>query len=320
MIDDRELSLAGAALHNRFGATLAARFGHELPKRVAAIAASWALRVEAILDSGATAVVLAVTAADGKPCVLKLSPDAPFLERQVSMLEHLDGTERVPRVLRSTQGAALMERVTPGTPLRGGDDLPTAHGWALLLRDLHGSEPGGVPDTLSARCEEMLARIGDRRSMPAVRGLVPEGTWSAVVRLCRDLSGAGEDEAVIHGDLHLGNVLKSSQRGLVAIDPKLRVGDRCFDMVDFVIARGDPGEMSGRARDLAVLASVDADRLLAWSAVNAVVTAVSRRWRHGAERRGHELVSFAVATIEADRWRAGHVPKGTPRDMSLPTQ
>lgn len=301
MIDARELALAGAALHDRFGVQVASRFGQSLPARVTGLAATWALDVGPVLDSGATSVVLAVTTTDGEPCVLKLSPDAPFLQRQVTMLERLGRTGRVPRVLRSGPGAVLMERIVPGTPLRGGDDLPTEHAWALLLHDLHGAGRESVPDSLGARCEEMFVRIGSRRAQPNVRAHVPDGTWATAVDLCRELVGARADQAVVHGDLHLGNVLTSTRRGLIAIDPKLCVGDRCFDMVGYVVAQGGTDEMSARARALARLTDVDTDRLLAWSAVNAVVTAVSRLARYGPEPRCDELLSFAAARIDASR-------------------
>jgi streptomycin 6-kinase len=41
---------------------------------------------------------------------------------------------------------------------------------------------------------------------------------------------------LLHGDLHLGNVLDGGpSRGLVAIDPKACLGDPCFDAVDYVV-------------------------------------------------------------------------------------
>nr|WP_225882432.1 aminoglycoside phosphotransferase family protein [Streptomyces aureocirculatus] len=48
----------------------------------------------------------------------------------------------------------------------------------------------------------------------------------------RATAGDGSDHRLLHGDLHLGNVLDGGQRGLMAIDPKACAGDPCFDAVD----------------------------------------------------------------------------------------
>jgi streptomycin 6-kinase len=67
---------------------------------------------------------------------------------------------------------------------------------------------------------------------------------------------------LLHGDLHLCNVLDAGDRGLVAIDPRACVGDPAVDAVDFAYAFPDLRE--GIERMAAV---VDGDRLAAWCAV-----------------------------------------------------
>lgn len=296
-VTPEELVRASADLADRFGAERAAAFGAVLPGLVADLSARWEVSVERLYPSGATSVVLAAQDRSGAPAVLKLSPDAPFLDRQVGMLRHLDSTGRVPGVLRqdAAAGAVLLERVEPGDTL---DSLratpPTARQWADLLADLHGTPTDGVPDRLSDRCDDMFQRIGARQRQPAVREQVSDVLWEASVAECRELLRTDGEQVTIHGDLHLGNVLAAGDRGLVVIDPKLCVGDRCFDMVDFVATGASPQEMAARAAELAPLVDMDLDRLLRWSRVNAVVTAISRLTWHPPNARSAALLEFGA--------------------------
>lgn len=295
MITDVDLVREGTALSDRFGEDRAATFGARLPDLVVELTDRWGLTPEGMLPSGASSVVLAVADSTGAPAALKISPDAPFLGRQAGMLRHLAPTGRVPLVLEEAPayGAILMERVEPSRTL---DDArgtpPTPAEWADLLVDLHATSTDGITDLLRQRCEDMFRRIGARQATERVAAHVSREVWGRAVEDCLSLLETDREEVVIHGDLHLGNVLRSD-RGLVVIDPKLCVGDRCFDMVDFVVVAGSAEQMTARALELAPLVDIDPDRLLRWSRVNAVVTAISRTAWSGPDDWTATLLDFA---------------------------
>jgi streptomycin 6-kinase len=75
---------------------------------------------------------------------------------------------------------------------------------------------------------------------------------------------------VVHGDLHPGNVLRTHDaRGVVAIDPRPAVGDRHFDLVDWVLTPEviDKHVLQSRLDTLhAAIPVLDRDRTRAWSA------------------------------------------------------
>lgn len=296
MSTDEDLVREGSALDDRFGVERATEFGRQLPAVVADLARRWQLVRDGPLSTGATSVVVPVRTVPGDPAVLKISPDSQFLARQGAMLRHLALTGRVPAVLEedAATGALLLERVLPDRTL---DDSratsPTPTEWASLLRDLHGTTTEGVTDLLRQRCEDMFRRIGARQASEQVSAHVPRELWGHAVQECLALLETDREQVVIHGDLHLGNVLRSATRGLVAIDPRLCVGDRCFDMVDYVVISGTADQMAQRALELSPLVGADPDRLLRWSRVNAVVTAISRTAWNGPDDWTATLLEFA---------------------------
>jgi streptomycin 6-kinase len=109
-----------------------------------------------------------------------------------------------------------------------------------------------------------------------------------------DLLATPWPTTLLHGDLHLGNVLDGGPRGLVAIDPKACVGDRCWDAVDYVLAgAGRRDGIEYRLHALSTEASIDTDRLYAWSRVVAAATAIPALRHGGQERVVDELLALA---------------------------
>ena len=90
----------------------------------------------------------------------------------------------------------------------------------------------------------------------------------------RTLLSAPHDVAVLHGDLHHGNVLDFGDRGWLAIDPKGLIGERGFDYANLfcnpdlsnpvppIATR--PDVFASRVALVAGLAGLERDRLLSW--------------------------------------------------------
>ncbi len=54
--------------------------------------------------------------------------------------------------------------------------------------------------------------------------------------LARELTASTGDYGLVHGDLHLSNILDGGPaRGLVAIDPRPSCGDRTWDAIDIAL-------------------------------------------------------------------------------------
>jgi streptomycin 6-kinase len=256
----------------RFGPSVA-EWCARVPEQAAEVAARWDLTLGEVMPPGASSVVVACRRGDAS-LALKLSPDAVFLAGQASVLRHFAPSGRVPAVLAEADGAVLLEAVHPGTPA---DELPTPPSpqeWADLATALHVVPSGGGHWlTLRARCEESYARIGRRLADPAVAVHISEQTWTRALDRCRALLGT-QPEVLLHGDLHLGNVLDGSGT-LVAIDPRPCVGDPCYDVVDYALAAAGREGVTRRATDVAKAAALDPDRLHEWCRALAPMVAIA---------------------------------------------
>jgi streptomycin 6-kinase len=243
-------------------------------------------------------VVLYCSRAGGAGAVLKLSPDAGFLADQAAMLRLFAPSGKVPAVLAvdAAAGAVLLEPVEPGTGADELPDPPSPQAWGDLIRALHraAAPPPGFPRDLRGRCDEFFARIGRRLAEPPIgRQVRPADLDRGASRYDRLLASAPV-QVLLHGDLHLGNVLDGGPaRGLDAIDPRACVGDPCFDAVDYALDGAGRDGVGHRCAALAPAAGLDPDRLYAWCRAIAPIIAISRIADPGAQQTVTELLTLA---------------------------
>jgi len=129
---------------------------------------------------------------------------------------------------------------------------------------------------------------------PAVAARLHRSDFERALDEYGHLVGHAVADVLLHGDLHLGNVLDGGPRGLVAIDPMACVGDPCSDAVDYVLhGAGRSDGMEYRLHALSTEARLDAGRLYAWCRVVAAATAIQALRHGGQERVVDELLALA---------------------------
>ncbi len=256
-----DLEAITARLAPRFGKG-AHRWVPKLPDRVASLAAEWGLVVGPEFKSGNSSVVLRCAHESGE-VILKLSPDVYAVREETEVLRQFAPSGRVPAVLAADRGAVLLEAVHPGALVEHQPVPPTPAEYAAFLTDLHSA---GDPDSAPRKLVDWLEVL--------FNSAAKRGAELAGARVLRDeLLAEPTPDVLLHGDLHLGNVLTSSTKGLVAIDPMACVGDPCFDAVDYVLEGLDRAEMLRRRDELAAVSGFDAGRLDAWCRVTAPIGA-----------------------------------------------
>jgi streptomycin 6-kinase len=274
---------------------LLARFGvqvepwwERLPGAVADLAARWELVIGEAVGRGNTSLVVRCRRVDGRPAVLKLTPDAELGAAETSALRCWEPSGRVPAVWAddAALGALLLEAIADETPLAERRAAVALDEVASLIDDLHrvgAAAVAGGWERLADRVEFIFGHWIERhgRRGEVVTRAVPVDRLRRGHLLARQLAADAAEQVLLHGDLHPGNVLDGGAvRGLVAIDPRPCVGDAAVDVVDWVFwAADDPGTWEPRSRHLAAALGLDHERLWAWCAAFAAMLATAQAAR-----------------------------------------
>jgi streptomycin 6-kinase len=263
--------LARAAAHEGRGGWLA-----ELPALIARIAADWQIEVgDPFLPGGATAWVAPARDHAGEDFVLKVCWRHPEADHEADGLRTWAGAGAI-RLYRAAELAEatvlLLERCRPGTQLRASP--PDEHDLVIagLLRRLWMKKPpsGHRLRPLSDMCDYWASRYEQRS--PAERGCLAAPLAKEGIRLLRELPRSAGDAALLHTDLHAGNVLAAEREPWLAIDPKPYVGDPAYDVTQHIfngvfIENADALALAAR---MAGLLDLDLDRVLRWLFARAV--------------------------------------------------
>ncbi|MFE2409237.1 aminoglycoside phosphotransferase family protein [Kitasatospora sp. NPDC059408] len=259
---------------NDVRARFAVRFGPSaqawcdaLPALVDGLAARWGLRVGAA-GGGGTARVFRCTDGAGATVWLKLTPDRRVAAEEEAALRAWAGLPSVVRLLAhdDATGALLLAGVAPGTTLRQRVWRPEEV--AGVLSALRSVPVDGVALPSLAERVDFLFDLTERRAP----GVVPASAHAFALALAAD-----GPVAIVHGDLHPGNVLDGPD-GPVAIDPRATLGDPDFDLLDWVLdAVASRADLDRRIAALCPLVpGSDPARVLAWCRAIAPIVAGPR--------------------------------------------
>jgi len=286
---DPEFVLDAAArerLLDRFGPD-AGPWCDGLAGLVAGFCQRWDLELDEALSGGTSRVFLG-RQNGARPVVLKLTPDRSIAESEAIALRAWARTPHAVDLLKSDPdaGALLLDRVTPGTKVAGWwPGLPPFEDFAELLaglRDAAGQDVAALRSSAEG-VEFIYGLIARRARDPYVSRFVPADMVARGHVLARELTASTGDYGLVHGDLHLFNILDGGPaRGLVAIDPRSSRGDRTWDAIDIALARvTSAGELDDRiSRIAALVPGLNAGRLRQWCQATAVISIVQRLYRY----------------------------------------
>ena len=248
----------------------------ELKARIAERVKAWGVQAERAIATGTSALVFGTRA--GRPVVLKVARRVGDESRSGEIAAAF-GARGVVEVYEHVDGAVLLERLVPGTPLASlvlanRDDEATDVLAALLGR----MSPGEPP----AACATVEAwGLSFERYLATSDAQIPRELVLHAHHVYFELAAAQRNPALLHGDLQHYNVLLDDKRGWVAIDPKGVVGELEYEIgaalrnpkerPDF-LASDDVRERR-LARFHAAL-GIDVDRARAWAFAQGVLSAV----------------------------------------------
>jgi streptomycin 6-kinase len=210
--------------------------------------------------------------------VLKVTKQLGDERRCGEVLDAFDG-HGVIRPLAFADGAVLMDRLQPGTPLAqlslAGRDAEATGILAHVIREM--SPPRHLPglpcvEDFAGSFETYLT--SGHQHFPS---RLVEDAQQAYADLCKSQTAA----RLLHGDLHHYNVLRDDQRGWLAIDPKGVVGEleyelgaslrNPFERPELFIRRET---LESRLRVFEKALDVDSTRVLRWAYAQAVLATI----------------------------------------------
>ena len=170
------------------------------------------------------------------PCILKISPRVNETITEHGMLTALDGN-RLCKVYEAdlVNGVLLIERITPGTPLREEPDLSTRLAiFCGLFPGLH--QPPADKATYPTYMDWVSRIAAYTQTRIDYKDLSEKMTTAE--EICRRLWEKYPRELLLHGDLHHDNILLG-EHGYHIIDPKGVIGDPVFDIPRFILNEAD---------------------------------------------------------------------------------
>lgn len=249
-----------------------------LPRLVVACTQRWGLRLEAPFAELSYNYATPATDGAGRPVVLKICYPNPEFPTEVDALRLFDGRGAV-RLLAADMddGAMLLERAVPGTPLSEvADDGRATSIAAGVMRQLWRPVPAIHAFPSVARWVGNMSRQSRHLMDPSS----PAWGWvQRALALYGELSSTDAKELLLHGDLHQGNILAANRETWLAIDPKGVTGPPVWEtgplLINVLPERVDSPEgrrvLLRRADQLADELGCERDRLRAWGVVRAVL-------------------------------------------------
>jgi streptomycin 6-kinase len=271
-----------------------------LPRLVEACAAAWGLHVRAPFSRATVSYVAPAVLPDGTQAVLKVNFPDPESEHEADALAAWGGRGAVRLLAHDPERRALLvERCLPGTQLWAVADEERANRAAAgVLRALwRVAPPAGHPfRTLAGEARRWAAELPgrwERHGCPVDRAVVDD----AVGWIRELLESKSDEDALLHQDLHGGNVLRiDRQPWFLAIDPKPLIGERAFDVASLLRDRrpdlaSEPHpvqRMRRRLDQLAEALDLDRERMRRWAVIHALA------WGMDDERSFPDIVACAA--------------------------
>lgn len=225
-------------------------------------------------------IARAVSDVSGK-IVLKIGVPTKDLETEISALQYFSHDYAVKLLdSDSTQGALLLEEITPAKPLHTLNDNALE---SRIAAQVIANIPTPAPEESQFPTVEKWAQVFNRiisDYIPESQGL-PVNLVEKAKKITRELTETAKGKWLLHGDLHHDNILFDNKRGWLAIDPKGVIGDRSYECARFLrnpipefLSCDDPiKKTEERIEIFSSYLKEDRNRILGWAIVDSILGA-----------------------------------------------
>jgi streptomycin 6-kinase len=252
----------------------------------------WSLKLGQPFANLSYNLALPATGPGGAEFVLKLGVPCQELLTEAAALGVFDGVGAVHLLDHEAhRGILLMERADPGSPIHKlQTETEATRTAAALMRELWRFPPPNHAFPSLTIWFQAFARL--RKSFGGGCGPFPAELIDQAERTFAELRASTFCFVILHGDLHHENILFSSKRGWLAIDPKGICGDPAYEIGSFMLNQLRPGNsesatmeiLNQRLEIFSEELAISRSRLAQWSFCHAVLSAVwdfeeSADWR-----------------------------------------
>lgn len=200
----------------------------------------WRITLAAELPEHSMNLVLFGISEIHGPVVIKTSPPHREITAEIDALR----VHRSPRIVSlidadPTVSIMLQRRILPGTTLRSRVEAGRLTEWdaasiaAALMREYWIDPPADVPSI--ALDEWFRALYAYRERYPEGGGPLEHRNVGLATRCADELLASQRDRLTLHGDLHHDNILLDEEHGWTIIDPKGLVGERGYDIGQWMV-------------------------------------------------------------------------------------
>lgn len=244
------------------------RWCEDLPDQIAHYLDRWNCEIETPLRGASTAYVARVRRNNGSPAVLKIT--YPEIHGELDVLRAYGKTKTV-EVFEGEGSALLLEWCEPGTTLRDSAAADEAFVVTLdIMHELWATRPIPEVETLAEQCRRHV----DLGQMTLHEQ--PELAHDEILRglaILEELGSTHGPEVLLHGDLHPGNILRSSRQPWLVIDPKPLLGDPAYETIPLILEiaptqteRLAEAEINARIDTVAARLGLSPKRIAQWGA------------------------------------------------------
>ena len=255
-----------------------------LPSLLDKYSQEWELRFELPSLELSYNFILPARRKNNQSVIFKAGFPSEVLNQEIQALRYFNGQGTVKLLeFNVNDGVLLLERIEPGTSMRdffnpGTDDdaIVIAARVISLLQD----QKHPVPDSFDFPTLNERLNALNKAYVAAEKGKAPFDLHliQTAIAGCQHLIDTTKTRVLLHGDLHQGNILRSSGETWVAIDPHGVIGDPCFEVAAFVrnptALASSPNVANILKRRIDLFSqhlSMDKNRIWGWSFVQTLV-------------------------------------------------
>lgn len=213
---------------------------------------------------------------DGTEVVIKLVVPGDEFVSEVEALKLFNGNGIVKIIdVDIAKGILILERLSPGQTLASlENEEEAAHIASQVMKKLWipvPSNSSSIPTTM--HMEEKLINIYKRNTEGL--GPITKEILQEAVDTYRSMSAMPDKPFLLHGDLHHYNILMAAREPWLAIDPKGLIGDREYDVIQYLLNKlpnGDATHVIEKRIDIFVKElNLDKKRMLSWGFAHSVL-------------------------------------------------